>query len=178
MVFSSGTSDRAMCPAPKISARSPSGRGSSTCFSSGAGAAPANSCPSAPISAARPPFSPRLRSAGVISAKHCMVFCARLFQRASMPGMRVNSTVTSPPHTMPISSILFFCRWNSCSPLCFFSSSSMAICSLRSSTVPPPMVPTKRPCAPTSIWLPLPRGADPSSATMVAIMVSWPFSIS
>ena len=44
------------------------------------------------------------------------------------------------------------------------------------STAPPPMVPASRPSRPTSIWLPLPRGAEPSSQMMVASTVSCFFS--
>ena len=47
---------------------------------------------------------------------------------------------------------------------------------LFSSTAPPPMVPASSPSAPTSIWLPLPRGAEPSSQMMVASTVSFFFS--
>ena len=52
--------------------------------------------------------------------------------------------------------------------------SSMAVSSEQSSTRPPPIVPQSRPCGPTSIWLPTPRGAEPVCAAMVTRTVSVP----
>ena len=93
-------------------------------------------------------------------------------------GMRRKYTVTSPPQTMPVLWALPSRRSRNSRSLLHVpsASSSWAMAMDCPSTAPPPMVPASRPSRPTSIWLPLPRGAEPSSQMMVASTASRPFS--
>ena len=93
-------------------------------------------------------------------------------------GMNWKWAVTSPPQTMPISCSGAWCRGNSRMQERRWSSSSRHSWMLRPSTAPPPMVPTRRPSAPTSICAPAFRGALPRSAISVTSTVSRRFSTS
>ena len=120
------------------------------------------------------------------STSHPAVCCssrarARLavsFHRGSSAGMNWKWAVTSPPQTMPISRSGAWCRGNSRMQERRWSSSFRHSWMLRPSTAPPPMVPTRRPSAPTSICAPAFRGALPRSAISVTSTVSRRFSTS
>ena len=91
---------------------------------------------------------------------------------ASPPGMNWKQTSTAPPQIMPRFSTSSRVRAKSWRCEARSARHFAAICSLRYSTAPPPMVPYTRPSAPTSIRAPAPRGVAPDEATTLTRTMS------
>lgn len=189
MVFSRGHRAWEICPAPNSRARWPMGRGREIYpaamekpGSAGPGRYPPADCrkPRSPGPAApgrsRPPPAPASRRWRRFSRARARL--AVSLQVGSSAGMNWKWAVTSPPQTMPMSRSGAWYRGNSRMQERRWASSCWLSWMLRPSTAPPPMVPTRRPSAPTSICAPAFRGALPRSAMRVTSTVSRCFSTS
>ena len=168
-VVSRGHRAREQWPPPNRMARSPMGRGRAMWALSVSGA----SC-----SAGAPPSSASTSAPGCRRAMRCSTLPASSFHTGSPAAMNCRCTVTSPPHTMPMSSPSLWRSLYSWTALRRSRSSVCPSAMAPPSTAPPPMVPDSSPASPTSICAPLPRGVEPLSAMMVHSTVSWCFSIS